>query len=71
MIQLQVMFTGIGFLLALGAIVLLITSEIVSPYDGLTNLTINKKKLKAAAIGTGMLFLVALFVRIYLLIYFP
>jgi hypothetical protein len=46
------------------AIILLIISEFASPHYGLTNLTINKKKLRNAAIATGLLFLVTVVIRI-------
>ncbi len=51
-------------LFALGAIILLITAELASPYYGLTNLTINKKKLRNAAFITGAIFLVTVLFRI-------
>ena len=51
-------------LLAIGAIVLLITAELTSPKYGLTNLTVNKKKLKNAALTVGMLFLATVVVKI-------
>jgi hypothetical protein len=51
-------------LLALGAIILLITAELESPYYGLTNLTINKKKLRNATLTTGLLFLLIVAIRI-------
>jgi len=42
----------------LGAIILLITAELVSPHYGLRNLTINKKKLTHVANTMVILFLV-------------
>ena len=57
-------FSDISLLLAVGAIVLLITAELSSPPYGLTNLTINKKKLRNAAIVTGALFLLTVGIRI-------
>jgi hypothetical protein len=46
------------------AIILLIIAELASPQYGLTNLTINKKKLRNAALTTGLLFLVTVVIRI-------
>jgi len=57
-------FSDLSLLLALGAIILLITAELTSPYYGLTNLTINKKKLRNAALTIGILFLVTVAIRI-------
>lgn len=43
---------------------LLITAELASPCYGHTNLTINKKKLKKAALASGTLFLIIVAIRI-------
>ena len=43
---------------------LLITSELSSSSYGLTNLTIDKKKLRNAAFATGALFLITVAIRI-------
>lgn len=59
-----VTFTDASLLLALGAIVLLITAELISPYYGQTNLTINKRKLKNVAIAAGTLFLISFVIRV-------
>ena len=52
------------FLLAVGAILLLITAELSSPSYGLKNLVIEKKKLRNAGLVTGTLFLIMLFIRV-------
>jgi hypothetical protein len=57
-------FSDLSFLLAVGAISLLITSELASSQYGLTNLTINKKKLRNAALTTGLLFMVTIAIQI-------
>ena len=54
----------ISLLLAITAIVLLVTSELLSPYYGKTNLRINKKRLRNAALTTSTLFLATVFFRI-------
>jgi hypothetical protein len=57
-------FSDLSLLLTVDAIILLIIAELASPSYGLTNLTINKKKLKNAALATGLLFLVTVAIRI-------
>lgn len=56
--------SDISLLLAVESIVLLVTSELISPYYGAANLKISKKKLRNAAIAMSVLFLVAVAVRI-------
>lgn len=58
-------FWDISLWLAVTAIILLITSELTSPYYGKTNLLINKKRLKNAALTMGVLFLITVAMRIY------
>jgi len=63
--QFPLSFWDISLWLAVTAIILLITSELISPYYGKTNLQINKKRLKNAALTTGILFLTTVAIRIY------
>jgi hypothetical protein len=58
----------VSILLAVVAIILLITSELLSPYYGTSNLRINNKRLKNAAIITSIMFLVTVGIRIATLI---
>jgi hypothetical protein len=58
-------FWDISLWLAITAIILLITSELISPYYGKTNLLINKKRLKNVALVIGILFLITVVIRIY------
>jgi len=58
-------FWDISLWLAVTAIILLITAELISPYYGHTNLLIDKKKLKNAALTLSVLFLITVAVRIY------
>jgi len=51
--------------LAITAIILLITSELLSPNYGRTNLIIEKKRLKKAALTLSILFMITVFIRIY------
>jgi hypothetical protein len=56
-------FSDISLLLAFGAIILLITAELPYPHCGLTNLTINKKKLRNTISVIGLLFLITIAVK--------
>lgn len=58
-------FWDISLWLAVTAIILLITSELISPYYGKTNLLINRKRLKNAALTMAILFLITVAIRIY------
>lgn len=58
----------ISLLLAITAIILLVTSEFLSPYYGKSNIRINKKRLKNAAITTAVLFLATVGIRIIAII---
>jgi hypothetical protein len=64
-------FWDISLLLAITAIILLITSELVSPHYGKTNILINKKKLKNTAITVSILFLITVAIRITSIILTP
>ncbi len=69
--QIPLTFWDISLWLAVTSIILLITAELISPYYGQTNLLINKKKLKNAALITGILFLITVAIRIYGIIMTP
>lgn len=58
-------FRDISLWLAVTSIILLITSELVSPYYGKTKVLINKKRLKTAALIMATLFLTTVAIRIY------
>ena len=64
-------FWDISLWLAVTAIILLVTSELISPYYGKTNLLINKKRLKNAALTTGILFLITVDIRAYEIVISP
>lgn len=61
-------FNDISLWLAVTAIILLITSELISPYYGRTNLLINKRRLRQTALAFGILFLITVAIRIYWII---
>jgi len=63
-------FWDISLWLAVTAVILLATSELISPYYGKTNLLINKKRLRGAALLLGTLFMITVFIRIYEIIIF-
>jgi len=54
----------ISLLLAIAAVVLLITSELLSPYFGKVNLKISKARLRNSALATSILFLATVALRI-------
>jgi len=57
-------FWDISLLLAVTAIMLLITSEVLSPYYGRINIYVNRKRLKNAALTVSIAFLTTVAVRI-------
>lgn len=56
-------FWDISLILAITAIILLITSEMLSPYYGKVNILVNKEKLKNAAITFSIIFLATVAIR--------
>ena len=64
-------FWDISLLLAIAAIILLITSEMLSPYHGKINIRINRKKLKNAAFAVSILFLATVAIRIISIVLTP
>jgi hypothetical protein len=69
--QFPVSFWDISLWLAVTAIILLITSELISPYYGKTNLLINKKRLRNVALTVSTLFLITVAIRIATIIISP
>ena len=67
--QFPLSFWDISLWLAVTAIILLITSELISPYYGRMNLFINKKRLKNVALSLGALFLITVAIRIIGILY--
>jgi hypothetical protein len=64
-------FWDISLWLAITAIILLITSELISPYYGKTNLLINKRRLRNVALTVSTLFLITVAIRIATIIISP
>jgi len=61
-------FWDFSLWLAVTAIILLATSELISPHYGKTSLIIEKKRLRQAALLLGILFMLTTVIRIYLMI---
>jgi len=64
-------FLDISLWLAITAIILLVTSELISPCYGKTKLIINKKRLRNAALSVSILFLITVAIRIITIIISP
>ena len=64
-------FWDISLWLAITAIILLITSEMLSPQYGKINIQINKKKLRNAALAVSIVFLITVAIRIINIILTP
>lgn len=62
-------FEDITLLIAVTSIILLVTSELLSPRYGKINIIIDKKKLRNSAIVATMLFLLTLILRILSLLF--
>jgi hypothetical protein len=64
-------FEDTSLLLAVTALIILITSEMLSPYYGKINIRIDRKKLKNIAYATSILFLATVIIRIINIILIP
>ena len=64
-------FFDFSMLLVVDAILLLFTAEFTLPRYGVTNLTINKKKLRTAALALCILFLITFAIRLIEIIVSP
>jgi Ni,Fe-hydrogenase I cytochrome b subunit len=51
--------------LAITGIILLITAQLASAYDGEATILIDQKKLRTTAVVVGILFLITVAIRIY------
>ena len=66
--QVPLDFWNVSLWLAATSIILLITAQLVSAYDGPATLLIDSRKLKAAALTIGILFLATVAINIYKII---
>ncbi len=64
MIGFPLSFSDISVLLAVQAIVTLISSELISPYYGGINISIDRKRLRNTGIALSLAFLVTVAIRI-------
>jgi len=64
-------FWDISLWLAITAVILLITSELLSPYYGKTDIRISKKILRNVAFGVSILFLATIVIRIISIVLIP
>lgn len=64
-------YSNIRLLLAVDAIILLITSELIAPHFGLTNLIIDDKKLQNVALVAGAMFLITAIIQIISIFVIP
>jgi len=58
-------FWDLSLWTAIVAIILLVTSELLSPYYGRTGILINRKRLRAVALIVALIFLSTVAFRIY------
>lgn len=58
-------FSDLILWLAVTSIILLATSEIISPYYGKTSLQIEKRRLRSAALTIGTFFILAILAQLY------
>jgi len=58
-------FWDLSLWLAVTAIILLVTSELLSPYYGRTSIIVNKRRLRMVALSLGILFMLTVVIRVY------
>jgi len=64
-VQFPLSLWDVSLWLAITSIILFATSELLSPYYGQTNIIINKKRLRTAALTLALLFMGTVLIRIY------
>lgn len=64
-------FWDLSLWTAIIAIILLVTSELLSPYYGRTGLLIDKKRLRIVALIVALIFLATVAYRIYGIVTLP
>lgn len=64
MMSFPLSFLDLSLWLAVTAIILLITSEMISPYYGKTNIRLDRRRLRNLALGVSLLFLATMAIRI-------
>lgn len=61
----------VSLLLAITALILIVTSELLSPYYGKINLRLNRRRLRNAALAFSIMFLATVALRIAAIIVGP
>jgi len=69
--QFPLSLLDISLWLAITSIILLATSELLSPHYGQINIIIDRKRLRTAALTLGLLFMFTVLIRIYGMITLP
>jgi hypothetical protein len=64
-LDLHLTFLDVTVWLGITAIILIATSELISPRHGQTRLLIEKKRLEGVAVTLGILFLLSVMIQIY------
>ena len=64
-------FWDLSLLLTITVIVLLITSELLSPHYGRINIRISKKRLRKATVVFSLVFLATVAIRIFSIAFSP
>jgi len=63
--QIPLDFWNVSLWLAVTGIILLITAQLASAYDGKASILVDQKKLRTTALVIGILFLATVAIRIY------
>jgi Ni,Fe-hydrogenase I cytochrome b subunit len=63
--QIPLDFWNVSLWLAVTGIILLITAQLASAYEGKATILVDQKKLRTTALVIGILFLVTVAIRIY------
>ena len=69
--QFPLTFWDISIWIAVIALILLATSEILSPYHGETGIVIEENRLRMVALFFAMLFMLIVLIRVYQIITLP
>jgi len=67
-VQVPLDFWNVSLWLAATSIILLITAQLVSAYDGPAMLLIDSRKLKTVALTMGVLFLATVAIHVYTIV---
>jgi len=67
-VQVPLDFWNVSLWLAVTSIILLITAQLISAYDGPATLLIDSRKLKTAALTMGILFLATVAIHIHTIV---